>query len=178
LLNGTIYYLEGDAINGSLSMSSSIPLFGNFVSGGKNAKKVYKALESVPGGNKIVSNAADKVDDVADNANAIAQKGGVNLFKWGQPQNKLDGWKTGDCMLYLPDQGSVRANWKQNSGRIRTEMKKEKPIFDTHIDPLTGEQISTSGFLNAERNLLESRGWIYDPTNGAYMPPATIKIIE
>ena len=38
-------------------------------------------------------------------------------------------------------------------------------------DASTGEQIPTQGFLRAERALLESRGWQYNPWTGAYHPP-------
>jgi hypothetical protein len=93
------------------------------------------------------------------------------LFKWGQPQTKARGWQTGDRMLYLRDQGTPKLNWQQNAGRLRSEMGQGKPIFDTHIDPATGQQIPTGGFLRAERYLLESRGWRFDPQTGAYHPP-------
>ena len=39
------------------------------------------------------------------------------------------------------------------------------------VDPLTGEQIPAKAFLDAERNLLKSQGWIYDPLTRAYHPP-------
>ena len=54
-------------------------------------------------------------------------------------------------------------------------MSKGDPIFDSHRDPKTGKQIETEGFLNAERNLLESKGWNYDSNTGAYQPPKDIK---
>ena len=34
-----------------------------------------------------------------------------------------------------------------------------------------GNLIPTGGFLNAERFSLQSRGWIYDPRQGAWLPP-------
>ena len=83
-------------------------------------------------------------------------------------------------MLNLPNQGSPKANWTQNAGRLREEMGNGEPIFDSYRDPATGLQIPvgttpTSGgrFLNAERKLLESRGWKYNPSTGAYHPPGS-----
>jgi hypothetical protein len=49
-------------------------------------------------------------------------------------------------MLYLPDQGAPKANWKQNSGRLREEMRKGKPIYDSYINPITHKRIDTGGF--------------------------------
>jgi hypothetical protein len=94
----------------------------------------------------------------------------LNLFKFGKPTTTTaEGWKTGDRMLKMYDQGSPKLNWKQNSGFLRREMRSGNPIFDSYRYP-NGQQIPTGGFLNAERKLLESRGWIYNPSTGAYHP--------
>jgi len=34
-----------------------------------------------------------------------------------------------------------------------------------------GKPIPTGGYLNAERFALQSRGWIYNPNQGAWLPP-------
>ena len=109
---------------------------------------------------------------VAAKGVGAAEKGGLNLFKWGKDTTtKPGGWKDGDFMLHLPDQGSAKANWAQNAGRLREQMRQGNPIYDSYRDALTGQQIPTQGFLRAERNLLESRGWQYNPSTGAYHPP-------
>ena len=95
-----------------------------------------------------------------------SEDGGLCLYKKGAPQTKAGGWRTGDRMLIYPDQGSVKANWQKNAGQLREAMRDGKPIFDTHIDPATGQQIPTGGFLNGERDLLESHGWRFDPRDG------------
>ena len=66
-------------------------------------------------------------------------------------------------MLHLTNKGTPKANWKQNSGRLREEMRRNEPIFDSSKSN-TGKQIpsgvdpsSKGRFLNAERKLLESR---------------------
>ena len=106
------------------------------------------------------------------NVTKSGDKGGLNLFKWGKESTtKPDGWKDGDFMLNLPNKGSAKANWKQNSGYLREQMNKGSPIYDSYRDPKTGQQIPTGGGLNAERNLLESRGWQYNSSTGAYHPP-------
>jgi len=65
----------------------------------------------------------------------------------------------------LPDLGNAKANWKQNSGVLRQEMKLGKPIRDASPGDKAGQ------FLNAERNLLMDRGWTFDPRINYWMPP-------
>lgn len=118
------------------------------------------------------------IDDRAKVATKSADAG-LNLFRSGKSTTMTSqGWKMGDRMLNLPNKGSPKANWKQNSGFLRQEMGKGKPIFDSYRNPRTGAQIpsgqtptSSGRFLNAERQLLETRGWKYNPQNGAYHPP-------
>ena len=65
----------------------------------------------------------------------------------------------------LPDQGSPKANWKQNSGVLRQEMSKGRPIRDASPGDTAGQ------FLNAERNLLKDRGWTFDSQTNYWMSP-------
>ncbi len=58
---------------------------------------------------------------------------------------------------YLPDRGSPKANWKQNSGILRSVIREGVPIKDVSEYPM-----QNAGFLGAERNLLEMMGWAYD----------------
>jgi hypothetical protein len=98
-------------------------------------------------------------------------QGGLNLFKWGAEQTgKSTGWKAGDYMLHLPNKGTPALNWKANYGALRSEMNLGKPIFDSYRLP-NGNLIPTGGFLNAERSILQGRGWIYNSGSGAWMPP-------
>jgi RHS repeat-associated protein len=66
----------------------------------------------------------------------------------------------------LPNKGSPQANWKQNSGVLRSEMKKSQPIRDASVGDNSGE------FLNAERNLLQDRGWKLDDITNFWNPPS------
>jgi RHS repeat-associated protein len=109
------------------------------------------------------------------------ESGGLNLYRAGRDGNLTRGaaenWKQGDRMLFLPNRGSVKANWQQNAGKLRAEMRREEPIYDSYRTP-SGLQIpagatpsSPGRFLNAERKLLESNGWRYNTETGAYYPP-------
>lgn len=103
--------------------------------------------------------------------NASVDNGGLNLFKYGSQEAETNiGWKSGDRFLNMNDRGTPKLNWKQNSGLLRSEMNLGKPIFDSYRLP-NGNLIPTRGFLNAERYLLQIRGWNYNQGNGAWMPP-------
>ena len=71
----------------------------------------------------------------------------------------------------LPDQGSPAANWAQNDGVLRQEMGRGMPIRDASVNPVTGALETNTGFLRAERYLLDSRGWTYDPKTTMWYPP-------
>lgn len=71
----------------------------------------------------------------------------------------------------LPNRGSVRANWKQNSSVLRQEMAKRRPIRDGSVDKKTGRPIGDSGFLKAERRLLFNNGWRYSKNTQHWHPP-------
>lgn len=72
----------------------------------------------------------------------------------------------------LPNLGSPRANWKQNSGVLRQEMARGRPIRDASVDA-SGRLINNTGFLRAERDLLQSHGWTYDPSTTMWNPPVS-----
>lgn len=63
------------------------------------------------------------------------------------------------------DLGSPSANWKRNSGVLREEMRRGRPIRDA--SPNDNDSI----FLNAERALLKERGWTFDRSTNFWMPP-------
>lgn len=66
-----------------------------------------------------------KYADEAAEVTKSGEKGGLNLFKWGSDTTTTSkGWKDGDFMLHLKDQGSPKANWKQNSGHLREQIGK------------------------------------------------------
>jgi RHS repeat-associated protein len=79
-------------------------------------------------------------------------------------------------LKHLPDQGSTKLNWQQNSSVLRTEMGKGVPIRDAHIDSagrlLPGSPDGISKFIDAERSLLRNHDWTYDPKTTLWSPPA------
>ena len=65
----------------------------------------------------------------------------------------------------LPDLGNPQLNWYQNSSVLRAAMARGFPIRDASPGDTGGV------FLNAERNLLRSSGWTYNPNTNLWMPP-------
>jgi RHS repeat-associated protein len=73
----------------------------------------------------------------------------------GKMSDIRKGLRPGEREVNLPDQGSPKANWAQNSSKLRYEMSQGKPIRDVSA----GNPGSNTGFLKAERNLLQNNGW-------------------
>jgi RHS repeat-associated protein len=65
----------------------------------------------------------------------------------------------------LPNKGSPKANWKQNAGVLRQEMRRGQPIRDASLGDTGGQ------FTNAERALLRDRGWTFESNTNMWMPP-------
>lgn len=115
--------------------------------------------------------ATESALSVVPRGSSTFETGGLNLFKFGSPQAETStGWKVGDRFLKMYDQGTPALNWKQNSGFLRREMRLGKPIFDSYLKA-DGTLQETGGFLNAERSLLQGRGWNFNRRIGAWMPP-------
>jgi len=74
-------------------------------------------------------------------------------------------------LKHLPNQGSPKLNWQQNSSVLRTEMGKGLPLRDASVDS-AGNLINNTGFLRAERGLLQQHGWTYNPQTRLWSPPA------
>lgn len=70
---------------------------------------------------------------------------------------------------YLPNIFNAKANWKQNSGVLRSIMQERVPIKDVSLTNAELMRMGQNpGFLGAERNLLHSKGWRY--VNGYWYP--------
>ena len=82
------------------------------------------------------------------------EEGGVVIGKMADLE-KSGALKPGEKTLDLPNQGSPKANWAQNSSKLREAMSEGKPIRDASA----GNPGSNTGFLRAERNLLQDHGW-------------------
>lgn len=77
---------------------------------------------------------------------------------------KLKLWER-SLLSSLPFKEIAKLNWKQNSRRLRETMAKGRPIRDASPGDKRGQ------FLNAERNLLENRGWTLDKGSNYWNPP-------
>lgn len=163
LVNALVHGVRGNNIDAMLSLAAAIPIVGD-----------------VGRGANIVSDGAKMAAKVVESTAKAEAKRGLNLFKWEHTTSMTSGgWEKGDFMLHLPKKSTTKEQWHQNAGRLREQMKRGDPIYDSYRNPVTGEQIKAGqtpevrqkekgGFLNAERKLIEDRGWIYDPTTGAY----------
>ncbi|RKX23424.1 MAG: hypothetical protein DRP47_12805, partial [Candidatus Zixiibacteriota bacterium] len=114
---------------------------------------------------------------ITGEAESVASKRTV-LGKWDPNTKNIKGIQPGENSLlkHLPDQGSPKLNWKQNSSVLRREMNKGLPFRDAHVDSggklLPGSPDGVSKFIDAERNLLRNHGWAYDPKTTLWSPPA------
>src|SRR5258705_13798381 len=101
------------------------------------------------------------------NLGRLGMRGIADLFAGGAEETVVIGKladveapgaiKAGERALVdeLPNQGSPRANWAQNSSKLREAMSEGNPIRDASA----GKPGSNTGFLRAERNVLENHGW-------------------
>jgi RHS repeat-associated protein len=98
------------------------------------------------------------------------EEGGVVIGKMTDLK-ETGALKPGERELDLPNLNDPRANWAQNSSRLREAMSEGKPIRDASAEPFeNGNPGKNTGFLRAERNLLENHGWSY--RGGSWYPPS------
>jgi RHS repeat-associated protein len=95
----------------------------------------------------------------------------ADIVAIGKVDDLATGLRPGERALQLTNLGSPRLNWQQNAGALRAEMARGVPIRDVSVDPLTGQLVRNTGFLRAERNLLQDRGWAFNPKTGYWFPP-------
>ena len=155
--------VTGFAVGGVVQGIQSVFQGKGFLTGSEKLSKITTETK--------VSNVSLPSEVQGGVAGKKSTSGGLNLFKWGAEQtNKSTGWREGDYMLHLPDKGTPKLNWKANYGSLRREMGSCNPIYDSYRLP-NGNLIPSAGFLNAERFTLQNRGWIYNPSQGAWIPP-------
>ena len=158
LLDALLYGLEGEYGSAVFALGAAVPLYGDLARLGKYGLKYGDDMLLFA--RKGLGNEIGAIGDVA----GIASKGETSVI--GRVKD-LQNLKQGERSLLdrLQNQGSPKANWKQNSGVLRQEMAKGKPIRDASPGDTAGQ------FLNAERNLLKNRGWTFDPQTNYWMPP-------
>jgi hypothetical protein len=73
--------------------------------------------------------------------------------------------------LPVPNQPGLppQENWAANSSVLRRVMNEGNPIRDVSLDA-EGNPAKNTGFLRAERNLLENHGWSLH-SDGYWHPP-------
>jgi len=143
LLNAVIYAGRGQWGNAAISAGAIIPYIGDFGKGGKYGIKALKYSDEITDARLVIG----KMDDLKN-----IRRGEKTLL------NNL-----------TPDLGSPKLNWKRNFSLLRKEMRSGIPIRDATVDTM-GRRINNTGFLRAERNVLENKGWIYDSTTRLYSP--------
>ena len=78
--------------------------------------------------------------------------------------------KSGEFALDWLNKGSPKVNWQQNSTLLREVLSEGRPIRDASIDTVTGALRDNTGFLAAERNLLQNQGWNFNVKTGLWNP--------
>jgi len=154
-------YMQGKAIlptalmvsagyNGFKSVQAKIQAV---IAKGKQASAVQSAATTAEGMGKTVPA-------------KLVQKGKTPVIGKMADLNKPGAINSNEFKVadYLPDLGNPKANWKQNDGILRSVMNEGNPIRDVSPYPM-----ENAGFLGAERNLLQSRGWTYN--KGYWYPP-------
>ena len=167
LLYGASLYLDGKAVghgvknlNGLLGSSKShVGNSGSATPPEGNASVEQNALIKPNGGN-INDNPTKTLPQ------QLAREGQVPAIGKTKDLNTAGNVVNGEFKAadYLPDMGNPKANWHQNSGILRSVMNEGVPIKDVSMFPM-----DNAGFLGAERNLLQSRGWTY--LEGYWYPP-------
>jgi len=151
-----------------------IPYGGDLAKGGKYARKA--AIVANRAGD--ATHAADNIADAAKVAESVRAPNRTVIGKFDPATGNIRGIQPNENSLlkHLPDQGSPKLNWQQNSSVLRTEMGKGVPIRDAHVDSagrlLPGTPDGISKFIDAECNLLRNHGWTYDPKKTLWSPPA------
>jgi hypothetical protein len=167
-------FFVADTVSFGLALSSGNP--GAIASSGADLTASAVGLASPVPGTGLPIKAARAADKVGDLARGVDHAAGfipsrIVIGKVNDIQsNKL---RSGEQPLLdrLPDQGTPKDNWKRNSGVLRREIRKGEHIRDASVDS-AGELRDNTGFLRAERNLLENHGRTYDSSTQTWNAPS------
>lgn len=159
--NAAIYYIEGNKVDGTISLVAMIPIAGWGATGVKGLRYADEALEGVK-----------YIDEAVDGANSAP-------VKYIGRMEDLKGIPRGQTLLDdLPDLGSPRANYYQNSSVLRKALHDGFEIRDasafrsnSELAPTPDWPTRTIGqtFTGAERLILDNKGLKLSPS-GAYVP--------
>lgn len=91
------------------------------------------------------------------------------ISKWDDKVKDVSGKRPGERSLKSDDKGSPKANWKENSSKLRKETNTGNPIRDAHVNE-NGKRLNSGKFLEAERNQLSNSGYKYDEKTTTWKP--------
>ena len=160
VINGGIYYLEGDRINAALSIVSAVPIVGWVSTGGKWTKTAINAIpiSSIPVGKELfraVKNAKGVVRMIKVPFNAFSQ----NLIK------NLPALKPADNTLTnlnrtMVDQFSMRVKPTLQSLKTKIDdIVQNSDIAGTKTETLCDEMFETNGFIKYESKIGSNNGF-------------------
>ena len=143
---------------------------------GVKALGTVAAKVALKGATKI---AAERAIVRATEKAAAENEGGLVIGKLKDLRG-AEGWRKGDHTLNLPDRGSPKQNWKQNSSLLRQEERIGKPIRDMSTDANGNlrDRYPVSLKLSAERNLSENRGRTFDTNTRSWTKPPDGTAVE
>jgi RHS repeat-associated protein len=120
-------------------------------------------------GRHLCEDASEEGSDVSDPR--PDPEGGARVLVIGRTSDLVEPGALGANEYTLldklsPDLGSPRANWYRNASVLRGELR-------TGITQIRDASPGDFGgaFLNAERNLLENHGWLFDRATGMWTAP-------
>lgn len=113
-------------------------------------------VPGIPGGVGAMRAAGKSAEGVGDIGLVIGRKADLATPGSLSSSEKALTWEA------KPD---TKSNWKENSSQMREAMAQGRPIRDASPTDKSG------AFLQAERNLLDSRGWTFDSSTSFWLPP-------
>jgi hypothetical protein len=169
VVNAGISAARGDYIGAGFSLAAAVPFIGDFAAAGKAIRSVTQ-VSRVSHSAAPVMSAARVERAVAANSAPVKYIGRLDDLK-GVPRSQT-------LLDDLPDLGSPRANYYQNSSVLRKSLRDGYEIRDasafrpnSELAPTLLRPDRTVGqtFLGAERLILGNKG-LQPSSGGAYVP--------
>jgi hypothetical protein len=163
LTSAVMYAVGGDWVGAGLAVVGVVPAVGTAADVARLAR-----LKRLAGAGPSRAESMGPSVAAASNGGRLAATGGDLVIGRGSDLAKPGALQAGEYKLGWPTQlPDYKAEWKENAGRLREAMRQGRPIRDASPGNTGGV------FLNAERNLLRDRGWIFDPATNVWTRPGT-----